>query len=76
MKWSGKFLIYVGISHVIYRGMGNILYIELCERILVIILVITLLYYHVIKYSNHYSSYYFTLLSLLSLFHFIITLLS
>ena len=28
MKWSGKFLIYVEVSHCVYRGMGNILYIE------------------------------------------------
>ena len=28
MEWSGKFLVYAGVSHVVCRGMGNILYIE------------------------------------------------
>ena len=53
--------------------MRDILYIELCERILIIILIITSLYYyyHVVEYSNYYFSYYILLLSLLLLFHFI-----
>ena len=73
MKWSGKFLIYVGIFYFLCRGIRDILYIDLCELILVIILVIILLHYHhhVVKYSSHYSSYYFTLLSLLLSLHFI-----
>ena len=28
MEWYGKFLVHVGVSHVICRDMGNILYIE------------------------------------------------
>ena len=53
--------------------MRDILYIESCERILVIILVITSLYYYyqIVRYSNYYSNYHVTLLSLLLLFHFI-----
>ena len=53
--------------------MRDILYIELCERILVIILVITSLYYYyqIVRYSSYYSSYHVILLSLLLLLHFI-----
>ena len=28
IPWYGKFLVYVGVSHIICRNMGNILYIE------------------------------------------------
>ena len=73
MKQSRKFLIYVEIFYFLCKNMRDILYIELCERILIIILIIITLYYyyHVVKYSNYYSNYYVLLLLLLLLFHFI-----
>ena len=44
--------------------MRDIQYIESCERILFIILIITSLdyYYYIVKYSNYYSNYYFILI--------------
>ena len=64
MKWSGKFLVYAGVFHVVCRGIGNILYIESCGRILVIILAITSLGH---RYRHYYHSARSSLLLSLSL---------
>ena len=45
ISWYEKFLVYVRVSHVLCRGMGDILYIESCERILAIT---------PLRYCHHY----------------------
>ena len=49
ISWYKKFLVYVGVSHVLYRGMRDILYIEQISIYRIIFLYIEILY---IEYTS------------------------